>query len=152
MLLPARCERVATSLNRIVSVDTLPTLSSLYKPVDGLALKQIDISVPVAVVQGHKAVLKCTFDLEGDKLYSMKWYRGAGEFYRYTPSDPKPIKQFKIRGFHVLESESNATQVVLENVSRVISGPFSCEVTADQPSFFTDMKTADLEVEIKIQK
>ncbi|KAJ8955628.1 hypothetical protein NQ318_001459 [Aromia moschata] len=30
---PARCERVATSLNRTVSGDTFPTLSSLDKPV-----------------------------------------------------------------------------------------------------------------------
>ncbi|KAJ8959883.1 hypothetical protein NQ318_011619 [Aromia moschata] len=41
MLLPARCERVATSMNRIVSGDTFPTLSSLDKPVgrstEGLA-------------------------------------------------------------------------------------------------------------------
>ncbi|KAJ8960265.1 hypothetical protein NQ318_003990 [Aromia moschata] len=32
MLLTARCERVATSLNRTVSGDTFPTLSSLDKP------------------------------------------------------------------------------------------------------------------------
>ncbi|KAJ8963434.1 hypothetical protein NQ318_018914 [Aromia moschata] len=35
MLLPARCERVATSLHRTPSGDTLPTLSSLDKPVEG---------------------------------------------------------------------------------------------------------------------
>ncbi|KAJ8951218.1 hypothetical protein NQ318_010245 [Aromia moschata] len=34
MLLSARCERVATSLNRIVSDDTFPTLSSLDKPME----------------------------------------------------------------------------------------------------------------------
>ncbi|KAJ8943596.1 hypothetical protein NQ318_006598 [Aromia moschata] len=32
MLLPPRCEHVATSLNRTVSGDTFPTLSSLDKP------------------------------------------------------------------------------------------------------------------------
>ncbi|KAJ8959811.1 hypothetical protein NQ318_011543 [Aromia moschata] len=37
MLLPARCERVATSLNRTVSGDTFPTLSSLDKPMPHLA-------------------------------------------------------------------------------------------------------------------
>ncbi|KAJ8921392.1 hypothetical protein NQ315_003008 [Exocentrus adspersus] len=119
--------------------------TEIYK-LDCFTFKDVHINVPSAVVEGHKAVLTCTFDLETDQLYSVKWYRGAGEFYRYTPSDEKPIKQFKIKGFHVVESESNETQVVLEQVSRAISGPFSCEVTADQPSFFTDMKTADLEV------
>ncbi|KAJ8955821.1 hypothetical protein NQ318_005364 [Aromia moschata] len=34
MLLSARCGRVATSLNRTVSGDTFPTLSSLDKPVE----------------------------------------------------------------------------------------------------------------------
>lgn len=56
------------------------------------------------------------------------------------------IKTFKIKGFHVLENESNATQVVLKHVTRVISGKFSCEVTTDQPGFLTDMKTATMEV------
>ncbi|KAJ8944158.1 hypothetical protein NQ318_013398 [Aromia moschata] len=36
MLLPARCERVVTSLNRTVSGDIFPTLSSLDKTVDDL--------------------------------------------------------------------------------------------------------------------
>ncbi|KAJ8945277.1 hypothetical protein NQ318_016047 [Aromia moschata] len=35
MLLPARCEHVATSLNRTVSRDTFPTPSSLDKLVEG---------------------------------------------------------------------------------------------------------------------
>ncbi|KAJ8960999.1 hypothetical protein NQ318_020303, partial [Aromia moschata] len=34
MPLPARCERVATSLNRTVAGDTFSTQSSLYKPVE----------------------------------------------------------------------------------------------------------------------
>ncbi|KAJ8961923.1 hypothetical protein NQ318_021542 [Aromia moschata] len=34
MLLPARCERVAISLNRTVSGDTFPTLSLLDKPME----------------------------------------------------------------------------------------------------------------------
>lgn len=56
------------------------------------------------------------------------------------------IKTFKIKGFHVLENESNATQVVLKHVTRAISGKFSCEVTTDQPGFLTDMKTGKMEV------
>ncbi|KAJ8951219.1 hypothetical protein NQ318_010246 [Aromia moschata] len=41
MLLPARCERVATSLNRTVSGDTFPTLSSLDKPVGRSILHEL---------------------------------------------------------------------------------------------------------------
>lgn len=56
------------------------------------------------------------------------------------------MKTFKIKGFHVLENESNETQVVLKHVTKAISGEFSCEVTTDQPGFLTDMKTASMEV------
>ena len=27
------------------------------------------------------------FDMEGDTLYSVKWYRNEQEFYRYVPND-----------------------------------------------------------------
>nr|CAI5820720.1 unnamed protein product [Callosobruchus analis] len=113
-----------------------------------LGLVDVGIHIPPAVVHGSKVTLKCLFDLEGDKLYSVKWYRGAREFYRYTASDPNPIKQFKIKGLHVVESESNATQVVLKHVTKEISGQFNCEITADQPSFYTVVKSADLRVKM----
>ncbi|CAH0564220.1 unnamed protein product [Brassicogethes aeneus] len=111
-----------------------------------LCLKDVQIKVPATVERGHDAILRCMFDLDGDRLYSVKWYRGNYEFYRYTPSERPPIKQFKIKGMFVREQDSNSTQVVLENVSRDISGSYSCEVTAEQPSFFTDMQTAELQV------
>ncbi|KAL3272985.1 hypothetical protein HHI36_014442 [Cryptolaemus montrouzieri] len=111
-------------------------------------LKDLKIYVPMAVVRGHDAILNCTYDLEGDDLYSVKWYRHGSEFFRYTPNDEIPIRQFKIKGLSldVRERDSTATRIVLEKVSDDISGVFSCEVTADQPSFFTDMKASHLEV------
>ncbi|KAK9882987.1 hypothetical protein WA026_001202 [Henosepilachna vigintioctopunctata] len=112
------------------------------------ALKDLKLFVPMAVIRGHDAVLNCTYDLEGDDLYSVKWYRHDREFFRYTPNDEMPVKQFRIQGLSldVRERDSSATRIVLENVSDDISGVFSCEVTADQPSFFTDMKASHLEV------
>ncbi|XP_030767903.1 uncharacterized protein LOC115891556 [Sitophilus oryzae] len=110
------------------------------------ALRNVHIKIPSAVVRGHDATLQCFYDLESDKLYSVKWYRGGWEFFRYCPSEFPPIKQFKIRGLNIREKDSRDTQVVLERVSKEISGPFSCEVTADQPSFFTDIQTAELKV------
>ncbi|KAL1491236.1 hypothetical protein ABEB36_011862 [Hypothenemus hampei] len=109
-------------------------------------LKNVKLKVPRAVVRGQDAVLQCHYDLEGDKLYSVKWYRGNFEFFRYSPGENPKIKQFKLRGLNVNEGESKDTQVVLEKVSQDISGMYSCEVTADQPSFFTDMRTSELKV------
>ncbi|KAH1014005.1 hypothetical protein HUJ04_002912 [Dendroctonus ponderosae] len=106
----------------------------------------VNREVPVAVLRGEDANLQCFYDLEGDKLYSVKWYRGSLEFFRYSPSEFPPIKQFKIRGLNIREKDSRDTQVVLEHVSKEISGIYSCEVTAEQPSFFTDMQSAELKV------
>ena len=34
---------------------------------------------------GEELSLSCAYDLEEDVLYSLKWYRGDKEFYRYLP-------------------------------------------------------------------
>ena len=34
---------------------------------------------------GQELSLSCAYDLEDDVLYSLKWYRGDTEFYRYLP-------------------------------------------------------------------
>ncbi|XP_060518025.1 cell adhesion molecule 3-like isoform X2 [Cylas formicarius] len=110
-----------------------------------MGLRNVRIKVPTAVVRGHDAVLQCLFDLEGEKLYSVKWYRGIAEFFRYSPSEFPPIKQFRIRGLNIRERDSRDTQVVLEKVSKDIGGLFTCEITADR-NFHTAVQTAELKV------
>lgn len=90
--------------------------------------------------------------MEGDSMYSIKWYKGKREFYRYTPKDPQSIKTFPVAGISVevslstMKKElnccspmiysflsvlqttlSNATQVVISQVDPNMSGRFSCE-------------------------
>lgn len=43
-------------------------------------------------------------------------------------------------------SGSNESQVSLAHVQPIVSGKYSCEVSADAPSFHTDIATKDLEV------
>lgn len=104
------------------------------------------ISIPAAVERGKQAKLRCNYDMEGDPLYAVKWYKGGREFFRYTPLDTPPFKQFPTPHLHVVESMSNKTLVVLDNVSIESSGEFSCEVSADAPSFFTVSATGTLQV------
>lgn len=59
-------------------------------------LKDVRILVPDAVSRGDTATLSCYFDLEGDSLYSVKWYKGRREFFRYTPNEAPPMKIFPI--------------------------------------------------------
>lgn len=77
-----------------------PSLSALYAPfvsrfsvIDCLrdVLLQIE---PRVVRKGEEATLTCTYDLEKAPLYTVKWYRGRHEFYRYTPTENPTRKVF----------------------------------------------------------
>ena len=50
---------------------------------------------------GDKATLICQFDMEGDTLYSVKWYKNDQEFYRYVPNDRPKLQVFKTEGIQV---------------------------------------------------
>ena len=39
--------------------------------------------------------------MEGDKLYSIKWYRNGHEFYRYIPTDNPKTTIFNGNGINV---------------------------------------------------
>ncbi|XP_037913348.1 uncharacterized protein LOC119652994 isoform X2 [Hermetia illucens] len=111
-----------------------------------LCLKNVSVTVPTAVKKGDNALLICNYDLEGDPLYSVKWYKGRREFYRYTPKENPAMKTFAINGINVERSLSNQSHVILSSVQPMISGKFSCEVSADAPSFHTMVVSGELDV------
>ena len=41
------------------------------------------------------------FDMEGDTLYSVKWYRNEQEFFRYVPNDRPKLQIFPQEGIRV---------------------------------------------------
>ena len=47
---------------------------------------------------GEDVILECEYDMEGDKLYSIKWYRNGKEFYRHIPTDNPPTGVFSQPG------------------------------------------------------
>ncbi|CAG9857990.1 unnamed protein product [Phyllotreta striolata] len=100
---------------------------------DVLTLQNVLLSIePKVVPVGQSSTLICTYDLQDDALYTVKWYRGRYEFYRYTPSEyPNSKKIFPYKEINVDEEASNSTQVVLRNIDFVLSGNFTCEVTTD---------------------
>ncbi|XP_034475515.1 uncharacterized protein LOC117782605 [Drosophila innubila] len=110
------------------------------------ALRDVRVRVPHAARRGEKVVLKCFYDIEDDSLYSVKWYKGRREFYRYTPKETPPMKVFHFPGVKVRRPASNESQVVLDAVTMPTSGKYSCEVSADAPSFHTLIAAAELEV------
>ncbi|KAF7390284.1 hypothetical protein HZH68_012141 [Vespula germanica] len=83
---------------------------------------------------------------EQDPLYAVKWYKGGREFYRYAPNENPVVKTFPNGNLTVKKSESNATQVALTNLELDAAGLYSCEVSADAPSFHTAMISATMNV------
>ncbi|EZA61954.1 hypothetical protein X777_08629 [Ooceraea biroi] len=110
-------------------------------------LREVSLEVVPEVVQrGKEAILRCHYDLEKAPLYSLKWYRGRHEFYRFSPSEDPATKIFNISGIYVDPANSNKSQVTLRNVDYGLSGTFSCEVTADAPTFSTASVSKNLTV------
>uniref|UniRef100_A0A8D8X145 Ig-like domain-containing protein n=1 Tax=Cacopsylla melanoneura TaxID=428564 RepID=A0A8D8X145_9HEMI len=112
-----------------------------------LGLRNVTLVVkPPTVMEGQDTTLQCFYDLEGIPLYSVKWYRGRHEFYRFSPSEHPSSKIFPIPGIDVDLSMSNASQVVLRKVGFQLSGNLSCEVTIDAPKFSTAFKSMQMVV------
>ncbi|KYQ53153.1 hypothetical protein ALC60_07883 [Trachymyrmex zeteki] len=105
--------------------------------------------VPEVVQRGEEVILRCHYDLENAPLYSLKWYRGRHEFYRFSPTEESSTKIFNISGINVDPDNSNKSQVTLRNVDFGLSGTFICEVTADAPTFSTATASKNLTVVCK---
>jgi len=75
--------------------------------------------------------------MEGDKLYSVKWYRNGQEFYRYIPTDTPDTTVFPYPGIYVDEYRSSETRIILRKVDLATTGMFRCEVSGEAPLFQT---------------
>ncbi|CAO1386220.1 unnamed protein product [Diamesa serratosioi] len=124
----------------------LTMIMLLIKDLTVVGLSTIHVSIPNAIQSGRNAILTCDYELEDDDLYTLKWYKGKREFFRYTPKEIPSIKLFKIPGIRVDLESSNASRIVLNKVEPHISGRFVCEVSADAPSFQTHMMSGELQV------
>ncbi|XP_064469312.1 uncharacterized protein LOC135383972 isoform X2 [Ornithodoros turicata] len=102
-----------------------------------LGIRILSLDVPQKVSVGREAQLKCAYDLEGDLLYSVKWYKDDIEFFRYVPSDRPPGQYFQVNGIRVDMLRSHNGSVVIRGMDATSEGSYKCEVSADAPSFRT---------------
>ena len=106
-----------------------------------------DSVIPPHAVRGQKVVMRCNYDMQGDNLYSVKWYFNRQEFYRYIPSDNPKVTIFDNHvGVNVNPKLSTEREVVLDNADFSTSGVFRCEVSGDAPMFLTDSIEGTLHV------
>jgi hypothetical protein len=68
---------------------------------DVSCLRLNEVRIPMHTVRDQNARLECHFDLEGEALYSVKWYKDGNEFFRYVPRDQPPAQLFPLPGVTV---------------------------------------------------
>lgn len=65
------------------------------------ALKDVRVHIPLAAKVMDTVTLQCEYDLEGEPLYTVKWYKGTKEFYRYIPKELPSTLVFPLPGIDV---------------------------------------------------
>ncbi|CAG4972050.1 unnamed protein product [Parnassius apollo] len=115
----------------------LLTTLLLWKQDPVNSVRILELRVPAHVAEGGEAILGCQYDMEGDVLYSVKWYKDGREFYRYIPNSKHPISHFATPGVMVDVRRSSNTVVTLIHLSRDSSGLYRCEVSGEAPHFAT---------------
>jgi hypothetical protein len=76
-------------------------------------LRLNEVRIPMHTVRDLNARLECHFDLEGEALYSVKWYKDGNEFFRYVPRDQPPAQLFPLPGVTVDVSTHSDLQWIL---------------------------------------
>ncbi|KAG0429262.1 hypothetical protein HPB47_023821 [Ixodes persulcatus] len=66
-------------------------------------LRLVSVDVPSDALLGGSAKLRCRFELGDAPLYSVKWYKGNHEIFRYVPNEQPPEKVFPLRGVTAAE-------------------------------------------------
>jgi len=75
-------------------------------------LKDVFIEVPIAIREGTTAILRCDYDLEQEALYTVKWYKGRREFFRYVPKELPHTRVFPLATINVDVSLAYVISVV----------------------------------------
>ncbi|XP_044733693.1 uncharacterized protein LOC123296297 [Chrysoperla carnea] len=64
-------------------------------------LRLIEMSVPTIADPRESMEISCTFDMGGEELNSVKWYKDEEEFFRFMPLQHPPVLTFPVAGVHL---------------------------------------------------
>ncbi|EDW71214.1 uncharacterized protein beat-IIIa [Drosophila virilis] len=101
------------------------------------SLTMTEVKIPNHIMRLKSALLGCRYSLDGESLYSVKWYKDGHEIYRYVPRDKPPGQAFPLPGVNIDLRNSSDTQVMLRRVTLQTSGLYRCEVSGEAPAFNT---------------
>ncbi|CAH1173788.1 unnamed protein product [Phaedon cochleariae] len=86
--------------------------------IGAVSLHLVDVRIPTHAVRHQSARLECHYDLDGETLYSVKWYKDGHEFYRFMQNSTENV-------------------VILSSVQLSSTGIYRCEVSGEAPFFET---------------
>ncbi|CAL4212427.1 unnamed protein product, partial [Meganyctiphanes norvegica] len=109
-------------------------------------LRVSGVEVPRHLLVGQRATLKCHVDLEGETLYSLKWWKDGMQFYQFIPNNKPPAVVFTVEGISVNPAKSGLHEVELLDVQISSSGQYRCEVVAEAPTFTTHHLSANMTI------
>ncbi|XP_055929949.1 uncharacterized protein LOC129960503 isoform X1 [Argiope bruennichi] len=135
-----------TYISAIMTLWEILTFIILQALVMTKAFRIVMLDVPSPTILGESVELTCSYELDNEQLYSVKWYKNDVEFYRYVPNDWPPGQFLPLPGIRVDLSKSNKNSVYLRHVDLNSSGIYRCEISAEAPSF----DTAEAEKEMKV--
>nr|CAH7769112.1 unnamed protein product [Callosobruchus chinensis] len=84
--------------------------------------------------------LDCQFDMGGEELYAVKWYKDDQEFFRYAPGHNPDTTTFPVEGVRLASTLTDCgldhCRVTLHQPSREHgAGAYRCEVSSEAPAF-----------------
>lgn len=129
---------------KLLRLVTVLTCVITHIGVDSIRL--LSISVPHQAGAGQDVQLQCVFALEGHRLYSVKWFKGAKEFFRVVPNEKPQRRVFPVSALDIDMDRSNESVVTIRNIKHANSGRYRCEVSGEAPDFETDFTEANMTV------
>ncbi|XP_050307679.1 uncharacterized protein LOC126744345 isoform X1 [Anthonomus grandis grandis] len=102
-----------------------------------ISLQLEKLLIPSHAIRNTSVIMECHYKLEGETLYSVKWYKDGYEFYRFVPRNQPPAQVFPLPGVSVDLHNSTEYSVVLSSVQLSTSGLYRCEVSGEAPYFDT---------------
>lgn len=84
--------------------------------------------MPNYTIKDNTVNLECHYDMEDEKLYSVKWYKDGHEFYRYLPRDHPPATLFPQNGITV-DVSARISLIMKRNETEVFLNSFTTRRT-----------------------
>ena len=83
---------------------TTPLLALLPWLVPTSALILREVTLPPFIIAGDTTSLGCDYDSQGEQVYSVKWYKGGLEIFRFQPSlRDRPISVYTRPGVNIAQ-------------------------------------------------